>query len=296
MVNVLLVTFTLMPDGEPGGAGLTAALTERGIDSRWVSWDDPDVDWSSADLVAVRATWDYHRRYDDFMSWARQVEKQGRMLNGADVFAWNGDKAYLVDLAATVPVVPTELIDDAHLASGLQAALERDGAVVIKARTGAGGIGVVVAESTDDHRLSGLVAGPWIVQPLVESVRTEGETSVFVIAGEVVSQVHKLPAGGEIRVHEEYGGTSRPVEVEQAHADLAGHAVRAAEEITGSRLDYARVDMMRLADGRLAVSELELIEPGLYLDVLPGNAEPFADLILDSTAREAGSATTGTAT
>ena len=48
MVNVLLVTFTLMPDGEPGGAGLTAALTERGIDSRWVSWDDPDVDWSGA--------------------------------------------------------------------------------------------------------------------------------------------------------------------------------------------------------------------------------------------------------
>ena len=37
--------------------------------------------------------------------------------------------------------------------------------------------------------------------------------------------------------------------------------------------------MMRLGDGTLAVSELELIEPGLYLDVLPGNAEPFADLV-----------------
>ena len=32
-------------------------------------------------------------------------------------------------------------------------------------------------------------------------------------------------------------------------------------------------------DGRLVVSELELIEPGLYLDVLPENAEPFADLV-----------------
>jgi len=27
------------------------------------------------------------------------------------------------------------------------------------------------------------------------------------------------------------------------------------------------------------VSELELIEPGLYLDVSPANAEPFADLL-----------------
>ena len=44
-------------------------------------------------------------------------------------------------------------------------------------------------------------------------------------------------------------------------------------------LDYGRVDMMRLADGTLAVSELEAVEPGLYLDVLPANAEPFADLV-----------------
>ena len=38
--------------------------------------------------------------------------------------------------------------------------------------------------------------------------------------------------------------------------------------------------MMRLADGTLAVSELEITEPGLYLDVLPSNAEPFADLVV----------------
>ena len=38
--------------------------------------------------------------------------------------------------------------------------------------------------------------------------------------------------------------------------------------------------MLRMADGRLAVGELELIEPGLYLDVLPANAEPFADLVV----------------
>ena len=32
MSSVLLVTFNLMPEGEPGGAALTAALTERGIE------------------------------------------------------------------------------------------------------------------------------------------------------------------------------------------------------------------------------------------------------------------------
>ena len=37
---------------------------------------------------------------------------------------------------------------------------------------------------------------------------------------------------------------------------------------------------MRLADGTLAVSELEVTEPGLYLEVLPGNADAFADLVV----------------
>ena len=44
----------------------------------------------------------------------------------------------------------------------------------------------------------------------------------------------------------------------------------------GGRPAYARVDQLRLA-GRLVVSELELIEPGLYLDLLPENAEAFAE-------------------
>ncbi|WP_067437095.1 ATP-grasp domain-containing protein [Nocardioides jensenii] len=279
MTDVLLATFALLPDGEPGGETLVSALAERDIDARWVCWDDPDVDWAAADLVSVRATWDYHRRRDEFIAWARSVDKQTRLLNGAEVFAWNADKAYLIELGEHVAVVPTELLGDHDLVTGLQAAIDRYGAAVVKARIGAAGLGVVVAESTDDQRLSGLTAGPWIVQPLVESVRTEGETSVFVIGGEVVSQVHKLPAGDEIRVHEQYGGSSGPVDVQEEYADLARRATLAAETVTGNRLDYARVDMMRLGDGTLAVSELELIEPGLYLDVLPDNARPFADLV-----------------
>ena len=99
MPSVLLVTFNLMPEGEPGGAVLVPALAERGIDARWVCWDDPAVDWFAADLVAVRSTWDYHRRLPAFLAWAREVEAVTPVLNGADVFAWNADKAYLAELA-----------------------------------------------------------------------------------------------------------------------------------------------------------------------------------------------------
>ncbi|MQW74614.1 hypothetical protein GHK92_01895 [Nocardioides sp. dk4132] len=281
MTDVLLATFALMPDGEPGGDLLVSALAERGVDAAWACWDDPDVDWAGARLVAVRSTWDYHRRAEEFLAWARRTSVSTPLLNGPEAFAWNADKAYLTELADLVPTVPTGLLDDATLVAGLEAALARWGSVVIKPRTGAGGVGVVVAESLADARLEGLTSAPWVVQPLVESVRTTGEVSVFVLGGGAVSQVDKSVAGAdgaEIRVHELYGGTSRAVALGEEQAVLAEDAVRAAAGLTGADLTYARVDLMRW-EGRWVVSELELIEPGLYLDVEPATAGRFADLV-----------------
>lgn len=278
MSSVLLATFALMPEGEPGGELLVSALAERGADARWASWDDPDVDWGSADVVAARSTWDYSRRLSDFLAWARKVDGATRLLNGAEVFAWNADKSYLMDLAEDVPTVPTALLEDDALLTGLREALAQWPTVVVKPRTGAGGVGVVVAESESDPRLGGLTAGPWLVQPLMESVRTHGETSVFVLGGEPVSQVDKSVAGDEVRVHQRYGGSSRRVPLEPGAAEVAADAVRAAAARCAAELSYARVDLMRDGEHWL-VSEVELIEPGLYLDVAPANAERFADLL-----------------
>ena len=278
MPRVLLATFQLMPDGEPGGGRLLAALTARGIDAAWAVWDDPAVDWAEAGLVAVRSTWDYSRRPAEFLAWAQRVEAQSRLLNGTEVFAWNADKAYLAALAEHVPTIPTEPLDEHTLVAGMAAARDRWGAAVIKPRTGAGGVGVVVVEEPIDPRLAGLVAAPWVIQPLVHSVRTDGERSVYVLGGRAVAQVDKLPADGEIRVHEMYGGSSRPAVLDSGLASVAEAAVAAAERLTGHVPAYARVDLMRW-DDRWCVSELELIEPGLYLDVDPANAGRFADLV-----------------
>ena len=277
--RVLLATCSQMPDGEEwsGTTHLLDAFAERGLDARWVVWDDPEVDWSEG-LVCVRSTWDYDSRLLEFLAWSRGLR---RMLNSARLFVWNTDKAYLAELAtAGVEVVPTIVADGEE---ELPAAIAEFEVAVVKPRTGAGGRGVVVFDGTDggppDLDESALGPGPWIVQPLLESVRTEGETSVFVLDGVAVSQAQKVPAAGEIRVHEQYGGTTVAADLTDEAADLARRTLAAAEEILGERIDYARVDLMRLADGRLAVSELEATEPGLYLEVLPGNAGAFADLV-----------------
>ena len=277
-VDLLLATSADWPDGEPAHEHLDAALADAGIAASWVVWDDPDVDWTAAALVAVRATWDYDGRLPEFIAWAQSVP---RLLNGADAFAWNTDKAYLAELAAAgVAVVPTLLVDGEE---SLPAAVAEFEAAVVKPRVGAGGRGVVLFDAVPggpagiDESMLG--PGPWVVQPLVESVRTEGEGSVFVLDGHVVSAAQKRPAAGEIRVHEQYGGSTVAVPVSEEAAELGRRTVTAAEQLLGHRLDYARVDHLRLADGTLAVSELEITEPGLYLDVLPGNGAAFADLV-----------------
>src|SRR5687768_1092362 len=104
-MSVLLATSRALPDGEPGAAALDAALAARGVTARWAVWDDDSVDWGDASLVAVRATWDYTERAPEFLAWASSLD-QARLLNGADVFAWNHDKRYLLDLGE-LPVVPT---------------------------------------------------------------------------------------------------------------------------------------------------------------------------------------------
>ena len=151
-----------MPDGEEwaGTNHLLPALSERGIDGRWVVWDDPAVDWSES-LVAVRATWDYEQRREEFLAWARSLP---RMLNSAAVFEWNTDKAYLTQLAdAGVPVVPTVVVERSE---DLLGAVAGFGHAVVKPCVGAGGRGVVVLDGSSQdgarlrHRpLGGAAAG-----------------------------------------------------------------------------------------------------------------------------------------
>ena len=157
----------------------------------------------------------------------RGVPRPGRraveprpLLNGADVFAWNADKALPGRASAPLPVVPTS-----HAATVDELA-RRGRPVRHRGRQAAGrrrrrrrDRGRRPGRPAPGHRIQSHPElppspGPWVVQPLVESVRTEGETSVFVLDGTPgLARSTSCPAGEEIRVHEQFGGASRPVEL-----------------------------------------------------------------------------------
>jgi hypothetical protein len=103
--RVLLATCAEIPDGDEDERVGIAALRAAGVDAVPSVWDDPSVDWSAADLVVVRSTWDYARRHDEFLQWAGSVPQ---LANPAPMLEWNSDKTYLRTLAeAGLPVVPT---------------------------------------------------------------------------------------------------------------------------------------------------------------------------------------------
>ena len=122
-----------------------------------------------------------------------------------------------------------------------------------------------------DHPTSG-GPRPWIAQPLVESVRTVGEPSVFVLDGVAVSQATSCRAATRSGSTSTTAASRAPVARRPELAELApprrgGRATSPAGLSTTAAWTCSTTRAS-------CVSELEVTEPGLYLDVLPANAAP----------------------
>jgi hypothetical protein len=269
LARVALVTCAEVPDLDPDDRLLLEPLARYNVGADPVVWDDAGVNWGAYDLVVLRSPWDYTRRREEFVAWARMVP---RLTNPADVVGWNTDKRYLGDLqTAGVPVVPTEWIaPDEHWA------LPARGEWVIKPAVSAGSIDTGRYDMADpEHRelavghLTRLrQAGRLVmVQPYLPSVDSYGETAVLFLGGRYSHAVRKGPmlTGPDVGVEglfkEEDITAREPTEHELAVAARALDAVPGGPE----RLLYARFDLVAGRDGEPLVIELELTEPSLFL-------------------------------
>ena len=265
---------------------LIAAFHERGVEADPVVWSDSSVDWSAYDVALIRSTWDYIDERESFLSVLSTIESSScRLFNPLAVVRWNSDKSYLFDLPAWgIPIVPTVR------ASAAIGDLPGWSRVIVKPRvgTGASEVSLVASGEIDAtlERLSG--AGSlhdYLVQPMVDSVVTEGEWSFIFVAGEFSHALLKKPAAGDYRSQGIYGGTiqseiPRPDDIRQAEDILAALPYD---------LLYARLDLVRI-DGRFAIMELELIEPILYFSL---SARGPDRLVSATIARGAGTAGPG---
>ncbi|MET8986187.1 hypothetical protein ABZW49_12110 [Nonomuraea wenchangensis] len=242
-----------------------AAWRAAGVEGRAERWDDPAADWSAYDAVVVRSVWDYVPRRAEFLAWARHVESVSRLLNPAAVIAANTDKTYLRDL----PSVPTHWSSEdlphwpEYVVKPAISAGARD-----TVRTRDRGEAVAMAAALE-------AAGRTpMVQPYLDMVETEGETSLLYFNRRLSHAVRRNPmlAGG--------AADASLAEARTPAADQVELAERVLATVPGPLL-YARVDLVRLPGGEPAVIELELTEPYLFLRHDPGAPQAFAKALVE---------------
>lgn len=252
-----------------------AALRRGGVEVEPRPWSEPG-DLSGFDAVLPLVAWGYQ---DDPARWYALLDRLegdgGQVLNPLRVLRWNTDKAYLAELdAANVPTVPTRRVA-ALDATALEEARHDWGAeLVVKPPISAAAYGT--------HRLGGAdpipadVAGrPMMIQPFLRSVMNEGEYSLMFFDGAFSHAIVKRARAGDYRVQPHLGGSEMPCKPPSEALEVAATALSAVPE----RPAYARVDLIRLDDGQLAVIELELIEPSLWLEHAPDKGASFAAAI-----------------
>jgi hypothetical protein len=264
--RIVLASCRQLPGGDGDDAGLVAALRQRGLHARWMSWDDPQTE--DADLVILRAAWDYAERREEFLTWTQRVSN---LLNAPAAVAWNSDKHYLADLAAAgIPTVPSSFIEPGGSVS------LPTGEMVVKPAIGAGSIDTLrFADPAEAAAHAGVLleAGRSVLVQPYDSRVEDGETALVFLGGEQSHAFTKAailpPAGGEPALDE--SGTYAQETLAPADPDFElwdlGHAVldAAAARLGMPRNEflYARVDLIGGADGEAVLLELELIEPSL---------------------------------
>ena len=282
-LRVGLITCRELPEPDPDSGLLLASLQQAGVEADLLAWDDPEAAPPSVfDRLILRSAWNYHLFPDEFVAWIEDAARLTHLSNSAPIVRWNVRKRYLESLAeAGVRTVPT-----AWLRRGMEAPLRR-----ILADTGWTDFVVkpsISASSWQTHRyrvehdeleqaestLEELLPDrDMMIQPYVRGVDTGGEKAVMWIDGEFTHAVRKQPRF--VGQAEFVTGATETSPTERAIAERS-IAVAAAE--TGGRPLYARVDLMPDEEGPM-VSELELIEPSLYLAQSPAALDRFVRAI-----------------
>lgn len=262
---------------------LLAAFAAAGVSAEIADWDDARVEWGGFDAALLRSAWDYTERLSEFLAWVERTASVTTLLHPPAVVRWNSDKHYLAQLAQQgLPTVASHFCEPhEEAAQALEEFLaqQEEAEVVVKPAVGAG---------SRDTRRHARTARPQILghmrklldahrsvllQPYLPSVDHEGETALIYLDGIFSHAIRKgplLPAGAAATA-----ALFAPEEITARTAAAEERAVagRILAALPFGTLLYARIDLIRGAQGEPRLLELELTEPSLFFAHAPGSAD-----------------------
>ena len=255
------------------------ALLSEGMKVNRKAWNDPLFDWSNTKAIMFRTTWDYFDDFTKFSKWLKQVSQVTTLINSEATIHWNIDKHYLQDLRNK----GVHIAETLFIKQGTKTSLEElheetkwNTAVLKPCISGAARHTYKLnADNVLKHEtiFQELIAHEaMMLQPFQHKIVSEGEVSMMVFNGQFTHAILKKAKPGDFRVQDDFGGTVHDYIPTQAEIEFAISAVNACKELPL----YARVDIFNDNDGKIALAELELIEPELWFRNNPNAANVLA--------------------
>ncbi|WP_298915200.1 hypothetical protein [uncultured Algimonas sp.] len=246
-------------------ASLRSGFETLGLQLDPVLWDEADDHAPGFDALLPLMVWDYFEGHEArFLATMARAAEVTPVLNPPDLLRWNSDKLYLDEMARRgAKVIPTRRVDGVTPADA-QAAFKAFGTdrIVIKPQVGGGAWRqALYGKGEPWPDADALPPEGALIQPFLPSVQSEGEYSFLYFGGRFSHALLKTAKPGDYRIQSLYGGSEATY---QPSADEIAGADAILATLDDAPL-YARVDLLRGLDGQLALIELEMIEPYLYL-------------------------------
>lgn len=276
MTAICIATSREYSTGNADIEALQQALNASDLPTTLTPWQDVAVGCSA--LVLPLAIWDYSQLFLDYQRFLTLMENsETTMLNNPSIQRWNCEKTYLQALEnhgiATVP----SLYLDAGFSKKWQEMCDFCGwkDPVLKPVVGQSGQGVRKlhdAQPTIDEYPEGA-----LLQPYLPSIKTAGEMCLIYLDGSYSHAIRRTP--NDWRANSAYGVEISAIAAEAEWQQTAEQAVQFVTQQFGETPLYARVDGLLADDGQWQISEVELIEPALYLSHGDGAMQRFIDVL-----------------
>jgi glutathione synthase/RimK-type ligase-like ATP-grasp enzyme len=260
------------------------ALEAKGLKVHRMNWDNPDFDWTSTRYVLFRAIWDYFDRFPEFSKWLGDVSQKTKLINPFDQIVWNMDKHYLRDLENVgINIVKTDFVEIGDTRTLKQAISDSGWDHVILKPAVSGGARhtykIKPGESAQHEAIfKELIAEEgMLIQPFINSIMEKGEVSFMVFGGKYSHAVLKKAKEGDFRVQDDHGGTVHPYEASAEEIEFVQSVMAKCKTVP----IYGRVDVTWDNGDKLALVELEIIEPELWFRESSESPKMLADAVLD---------------
>ena len=261
---------------------LKSALENQGLTVDITYWNNPSYDWSETRSLVFRTIWDYFERFDEFLLWLEEVRHQTQLINSYDLVKWNIDKHYLKELSEKgIKIVPTYFAkknSKRNLAEIIELQQWKD--VVIKPAISASAYKTfkILEETVNSNEKlfkDLLNQRDMLVQPFINTIEKFGEASLMVIDGKFTHAILKKAKPGDFRVQDDFGGTVHDYVPTKKEIEFAEMVIGKCK----AKPLYGRVDIIWDNEKNVYLSELEIIEPELWLRNYPKSAESIAEAV-----------------